>query len=130
MGLSLSQSIRCVQEIRLALLCSVCDRDVPDTNGLLWLLDGDRDKAEDCFPEAAEAGIFDAYAWKMENNPTELEWFLWKVGHGYCPQCCTQICSGQLPDEYLAKWIEVEERKLFATYEEVREDGIPTVGKE
>ena len=101
MELSLRCAIR--QELRLRLICTVCQKDVPSMNGL---------------PEEDTTGIFDAYAWKKENEPTELEWFLWKVANGYCPQCCGRVCSGQLPDHYVAKWVEMKEKELDPTYEE------------
>ena len=74
--------------------CGVCKRKAAHID---WnLLDEDQPTAH-----------MEAVRWSRENQPTELEWFLWKVANGRCPNCAQVLCDGQVPDKYIKRWVSV-----------------------
>ena len=86
MKLSLQQAPR----IRLAILCKVCGGDAPSVNGLV---------------EEDQDGALTAMAWKAENDPTEIEYFVYLVANGHCPACRGKRWAGQTPDDVITKWM-------------------------
>ena len=91
----MSLSLRLCQsnEIRQIMVCGVCRLEA---NHIDWnLLDEDQ-----------PASDMEAMSWYRENQPTELEWLLWKVANGRCPGCTQKLWDGQTPDEYISKWAE------------------------
>jgi len=90
------------------MMCGVCGERATDFD---WnLLDDDQPPSN-----------MEAVSWYRENQPTELEWFLWKVANGRCPGCTQVLCSGQVPDKYIKRWVKinadtiVQEAKLKLT---------------
>ena len=108
MSLSLRLRQRKEMRQRQIMVCGVCrlEADHIDWN----LLDDDQ-----------PASDMEAVSWYRENQPTELEWFLWKVANGRCPGCTQVLCSGQVPDKYIKRWVKinadtiVQEAKLKLT---------------
>jgi hypothetical protein len=86
MRLTLQQAPR----LRLAILCEVCGEDAPSVNGLV---------------EEDQDGALTARAWKAENDPTEIEYFVWLVANGHCPACRGKRWAGQTPDDVITKWM-------------------------
>jgi hypothetical protein len=94
MNLSLQQCQR--QEIRQKqiMMCGVCKREAKHID---WnLLDADQ-----------PASHMEAVIWYRDNQPTGLEWFLWKVANGRCPNCTQVLCDGQVPDKYIKRWLKI-----------------------